>query len=261
MSIDNHAGEGSLLTVTLSEPKVLEVAGVSCDELCCDPISLPRIGLTQPDAEYIQIIIDVFNTLASNDLFHNKASLDNFVKMLTFGGVQDHFVQEAQGVPFINDWRETLRRWVIGAPEDEGLTNYLAALDRSHIASMAVGSTSTGCSKPTQGSFIRVPNESRKGDIVAVILGSSNPMILRPQERPGYYSVVGPCYHPDFAHREALLGNDFHGWIWRCDRTKPFTAFSKEGEPLRRTDPRLDNVPLDFIEGLVEQLITEDEIP
>jgi hypothetical protein len=181
--------------------------------------------------------------------------------VLTFGGVQDQFVQEAQGVPFMKDWRETLRRWVIGASEDEVLTNHLATSDKSHITSMAGESTSTGCSKTTRGSFIRVPNESRKGDIVAVILGSSNPMILRPQERRGYYSVIGPCYHPEFAHREALLRNDFHGWMWRFDRTKPFMAFSKEGEPLRRSDPRLDHVPLDFSEGLVEKLITEEEIP
>ncbi|KAM0321621.1 hypothetical protein ACHAPQ_009336 [Fusarium lateritium] len=261
MTIDNHAGGGSVLTVNLDEPKVLEVAGVLCDGLCHDPIPLPRIGLTQPDPEYIQTIVHMFNTLASTDLFQDKASLDNFIEMLTFGGVQDHFIQEARGVPFLNDWRVVLRRWVTGVSEDKGLTNHLAAFDRSHIGSMAVGSTSRGCSKTTKGSFIRVPDESRKGDKVAVILGSSNPMILRPEERPGYYSVIGPCYHPEFAHREALLGNDFHGWAWRSDRTKPFIAFSKEGEPLRRTDPRLDNVPLDFIEGLEEQLITEDEIP
>ncbi|WZH49478.1 heterokaryon incompatibility protein-domain-containing protein [Fusarium acuminatum] len=261
MSIDNHAGGGSLLTATLSEPKVLEVAGVSCDVVCCDTVPLHRNGLTEPDAECIQRIVDMFNTLASKDLFHDNASLDNFIKMLTFGGVQDHFVQEVQGFPFIKDWREALRRWVIDASEDGVLTNHLATSDKALITSMATESTLAGCSKTTRGSFIRAPNESRNGDIVAVILGSSNSMILRPQERPGYYSVIGPCYHPDFAHREALLGNDFHGWTWRYDRTKPFMAFSKEGEPLRRTDPRLDHVPLDFSEGLVEQLITEDEIP
>ncbi|KAF5662940.1 heterokaryon incompatibility protein het-6 [Fusarium heterosporum] len=261
MSIDNHAGAGSPLTVILSEPDILEVAGVVCDGLCRDPIPLPKIGLTQLDAEYIQTVADVFNKLANDDLFNNIASLNNFIEMLTFGGIQDHFVQEAQGIPFLEDWHKTLRRWVIGPLEDESLTSNLAAFDRSHIASMAAGTTSTGCSKTTQGSFIRVPSESLKGDLVAVILGSSNPMILRPQERPGYYSVIGPCYHPEFAHREALLGNDFQGWMWRCDRTKPFVAFSKEGEPSRRTDPRLDHVPLDFSEGWTEQLITEDEIP
>ncbi|KAH6957401.1 heterokaryon incompatibility protein-domain-containing protein [Fusarium avenaceum] len=261
MSIDNHAGGGSLLTATLSEPGVLEVAGVACDGLCYDPIPLPMIGLTEPDAEFIQRVVHVFNTMANNDLFHDSESLDNFIKMLTFGVVQDQFIQEAQGVPFMKDWRGTLRRWVIGASEDEVLTNHLAASDKSHIASVPGESTSTGCSKTTRGSFIRVPKESRNSDIVAVILGSSNPMILRPQERAGYYSVIGPCYHPEFAHREALLGNDFHGWTWRYDRTKPFMAFSKEGEPMRRTDPRLDHVPLDFSKGLVEQLITEDEIP
>ncbi|KAI6750525.1 hypothetical protein HG530_014806 [Fusarium avenaceum] len=261
MSIDNHAGGGSLLTATLSEPGVLEVAGVACDGLCYDPIPLPMIGLTEPDAEFIQRVVHVFNTMANNDLFHDSESLDNFIKMLTFGVVQDQFIQEAQGVPFMKDWRGTLRRWVIGASEDEVLTNHLAASDKSHIASVPGESTSTGCSKTTRGSYIRVPKESRNGDIVAVILGSSNPMILRPQERAGYYSVIGPCYHPEFAHREALLGNDFHGWTWRYDRTKPFMAFSKEGEPMRRTDPRLDHVPLDFSKGLVEQLITEDEIP
>ncbi|KAM0288706.1 hypothetical protein ACHAO9_006764 [Fusarium lateritium] len=261
MAIDNHAGGGSTLTAILDEPGVLEVAGVICDELCRDPVPLERIGLVQPDTEYIQMVIDMFNTLADVDLFNNRASINNFINMLTFGGIRDHFVQEAPGMPSIEDWYKALRRWVTGPSEDEILTPNLAEFDRAYIASMPTGSNSTGCSKTTKGSFIRVPSQSRKGDIVTAILGSSNAMILRPQERPGYYSVIGPCYHPEFAHREALLGDDFHGWKWRYDRTKPFMAFSKEGEPLRRTDPRLDNVSLDFTDGWVERLMTEDEIP
>ncbi|RGP62713.1 heterokaryon incompatibility protein het-6 [Fusarium sporotrichioides] len=115
MSIDNHAGGGSLLTVALGEPNVLEVAGVLYDELCRDCVPLPRIGLAQPDAEYIGTVVDVFNTLADIHLFHDNVSLDN---MLTFGSIQDYFFQEVHGVPFMNDWRKALRRWVIGASED-----------------------------------------------------------------------------------------------------------------------------------------------
>jgi hypothetical protein len=74
MPVEGHSLQPFLVSLRL------EVAGVSCDGLCCDPVPLPKIGLTEPDAEFIQRIVDVFNTLANNDLFHDKASLENFIK-------------------------------------------------------------------------------------------------------------------------------------------------------------------------------------
>ncbi|KAF4969814.1 hypothetical protein FSARC_3039 [Fusarium sarcochroum] len=253
IAVDNHATGNSPPTAIVDDPGVLEVAGIACDELCCDAVSLPNNKLTQPDAEYRQMVVDLINTLAKSNLLQEDEYLDNLIMMLTFGGVRDYFIKEHQWSASLKDWRKTLRRWVGGILDDENRSKDFASIDRMHIRLMQSGNTSTGCSRTQRGSFIRVPHESRSGDIVVAVLGSDNPIVLRPQNIPGSYLVIGPCYHPEFAHAEAVLGNDFHGWAWRWDRVKHVMAFSKDGEPLRRTDPRLDQVPLS--DGVAEWLI------
>ncbi|KAJ4251423.1 hypothetical protein NW762_011406 [Fusarium torreyae] len=258
ISVDNHASGNSPPIAIMSDPGILEVAGIICDVLGCDAVPVHDNGLTQTDVEYRQTVVDMIKKLVNSDLIQDDDYLDNLIMMLTFGVVQDHCIQEFQWTPVsLKSWRETLRRWVDNCLDYEDHSDAFESIDRMHINSMPGGNTSTGCSKTRGGSFIRVPTESRSGDVVAAILGTPNPMILRPQEIPGTYLVVGTCYHPKFAHGEAVLGSDFHGWAWKWDRTKPFIVFSKDGEPLRRTDPRMDQVPLDVVDGLEQRLIDE----
>jgi hypothetical protein len=49
------------------------------------------------------------------------------------------------------------------------------------------------------------PSSAKEGDIVAVLLGSTSAMILRPTQE-GNYKLVGEAYCDGFMHGEALLG-------------------------------------------------------
>jgi len=116
---------------------------------------------------------------------------------------------------------------------------------------LRTGSTAIGIAETENRHFVRVHPQSRRGDIIAVFLGLKSPIVLRPQSTAGYL-VIGTCYHPGLAYGNALLGDDLDGWepIW--DPHCYTTAFYKEGQPLRRTDPRLDNVTLE--DGYVQNI-------
>ena len=63
------------------------------------------------------------------------------------------------------------------------------------------------CMTPN-GSFALVPSASRRGDIVAVLLGCNSPMVLRPtnSRRREHYRIVGEAYCDGFMDGQALLG-------------------------------------------------------
>ncbi|KAF2755680.1 hypothetical protein EJ05DRAFT_478640, partial [Pseudovirgaria hyperparasitica] len=52
------------------------------------------------------------------------------------------------------------------------------------------------------------PKNSKPGDVVFLLLGWSNPFVLRPVRRPDgtVYQLVGECYLDGHAHDEAVLG-------------------------------------------------------
>src|SRR5690348_5525582 len=69
--------------------------------------------------------------------------------------------------------------------------------------------TETGCSVTRKGYYARVPPGSRSGDKIAVLLGLSTAIVLRPQAEPGTYVVIGPCCYPAYMEGQALLGDSF----------------------------------------------------
>ncbi|KAH6953590.1 heterokaryon incompatibility protein-domain-containing protein [Fusarium avenaceum] len=259
LCLDANAAGKSPASASLISPGVLEVAGVSCDKLCSDPFILSGRKMFQPDAEHIQAIVDVFQSLGGDGLLHDEC-LDKLILMLTYGAVRDHSIQKLEPVTRLSlfslqDWREKIRQWISGIFDEEPHGKNIWKTDSAILRSLPIGNTAVGCLQTLGGSFIRVPAESRSGDIVAVFLGSRTAMVLRPQTKPNTYLVIGPAYHPEFCQGQAFLGDDFHGWDWLWERQWVILAFHKEGQPLRRTDPRLDQVPYD---GDITGFITTD---
>ncbi|KAH7242792.1 heterokaryon incompatibility protein-domain-containing protein [Fusarium tricinctum] len=259
LCLDANAGGKSAASATLIKPGVLEVAGVSCDRICSNPLVLPGRKFLQPDAEFIQATVNVFQSLGGNSLLHDDY-LDKLILMLTYGAVRDHSIEKLQPVSSsslfsLEDWRKKIREWLSGTFDEKPYMKNFRETDNEFLRTLPVGNTATGCLETLGGSFIRVPPESRSGDIVAVFLGSKTAMVLRPQTKPNSYLVIGPAYHPEFCEGQAFLGDDFHGWDRLWERQWVISTFHKEGQPLRRTDPRLDQVPYD---GDITGFITTD---
>ncbi|KAM0229306.1 hypothetical protein ACHAPO_010085 [Fusarium lateritium] len=181
---------------------------------------------------------------------------------LTYGSVRDYYIEtldptNKSPLRSIVDWRKKIRGLISGDLKDVHDT---VDLDEVYKRSIPGEIYASGCMKTEKDCYIRVPPESLKGDLVAVILGLDQPLVLRPGTKPNTYSVIGSCYHPELADGTALLGSEFSGWERLWDRGSFQTAFHKEGN-LRYTDPRLDNVPLENGFYEVIQTINGRKIP
>ncbi|QPC64311.1 hypothetical protein HYE67_006542 [Fusarium culmorum] len=196
-----------------------------------------------------QKVASFLRNFVSGDEYQNDSCLDKFIMMLTGGSVRDFNIQRCQAFTegslySLQEWRWKIRQWLNGTGDKaDSLTGYWMT-DKQFKSTLSSTNTATGCAKTCDGDFVRVPPESRSGDIIAVLLGSHNPIVLRPQS-PSGYTVIGPCYHPGLSHGKALLGHDFKGWIPVWDRMWVRRAFYKVGYGIRRTDPRLNDVPLE----------------
>ncbi|KAI1070374.1 hypothetical protein LB507_010357 [Fusarium sp. FIESC RH6] len=258
LTLDSHATPFSPASVQLIEPGLLEVAGISCDVLSCDPIPLAERLIMQTAIEYREQLLDIIRAFSTDDAYQDDGHLDKLIMALTYGSVRDFSMQKLQppepmSLHSLEDWRWKIRRWLSGSDDSmEDLKSYWWT-DRQFTLSLPPGNTAIGIAKTKNGDFIRVPTESRDGDIIAVFLGLSHSIVLRP--RPTGYLVLGTCYHPGLAQGNAILGDDLHGWEPLWDRKYSTYAFHKEGQPLRRSDPRLDGVPM--VDGYVQRVVED----
>lgn len=86
-----------------------------------------------------------------------------------------------------------IRDWMSGIFNDDDRNVPWPERDSAYLLSILPSEPAIGCCRTSSGSFARVPAASRSGDIVVVLLGLHNLIVLRPQEIPGYFHVVGPC--------------------------------------------------------------------
>ncbi|CZR45765.1 uncharacterized protein FPRO_15059 [Fusarium proliferatum ET1] len=241
LTLFSNAGARSAASAKLIKPGVLEVAGVSCDEICNSVIDLPPMKDCQLVKDYIPTVLKVFRDLTGNDDFHrDDKCLDELSTMMMFGNLWDYSTSRTRYPPSralisFEIGRRMIRQWITGnAISDD---NYI-------LPHTQRDSVVNGCTKTRQGTLARVPLHSCEGDIIVTLLGLSTNLVLRPQPEDGSYKVVGPCYHQGLSNGQALLGDDFCGWekLW-CKETQTL-AFRKADEPLSFSDPRLDGIPL-----------------
>ncbi|KAF5610727.1 heterokaryon incompatibility het-6 [Fusarium subglutinans] len=250
----------SCTSALLVEPDILEVPGVFCDQVSCDPYLLSKGNSSTSKKEHIDVFLDMIQYLVGSDLVLEGKCLDRFIMMIMSGALWD-FDQQRFDPPgkrrlkSLQDWQTRIRDWMSGIFNDDNPKVPWRESDSAYLRSIVPVEPAIGCCRTSSGSFARVPAASRAGDVIVVLLGLCNPLVLRPQETPGYFHVVGPCYHPDFANSEALLGDDFHGWGYVWNLVPSMLRFFKDGHPDRLTDPRLDDVPSSesFTEGTLEE--------
>ncbi|RGP60427.1 hypothetical protein FLONG3_10893 [Fusarium longipes] len=255
MELDSNAGGNSSPSVHLIEPHVLEVTGMVCDEICNDIVPLRRRTLADSVQELRRRTMNALLSLVPAESLQDDVILNQFILVLTYGQVRDYNIQKIDpptvaSVHSLEDWRRKIRQWVnpdYVANADDAQDPW--EKDEAYLNCLSTAGPMHGCTKSHRGTFISVPTESRKGDIVAVFLGLSSSIVLRPQAEKDTYLVIGPAYHPDFSAAQAFLGDDFCGWERLWYRDYLMYAFHKEGN-LRLQDPRLDDVP--FNDGFME---------
>ncbi|KAF2830871.1 HET-domain-containing protein [Ophiobolus disseminans] len=89
------------------------------------------------------------------------------------------------------------------------------------------------------------PASVKAGDVVAVLLGASVPIVLRPQRTldARKYQIVGPCYIQGLMFGEGLLGPLPLGWMGVMHETRKW-CFQTTDDTLRTwEDPRLWSLP------------------
>ncbi|KAM0228691.1 hypothetical protein ACHAPO_010552 [Fusarium lateritium] len=256
LTIESPISTNSPAATSFVDPGILEVAGVFCDEIYSDPIDLPGKRIAQPPEQFRQATIKIIQALAGTNLVTDDDYLNKLVMMVTYGYVRDYSLEKIQpsstwSLYSLRDWRWKIRRWLdVSIAEEE--TENIEFSDRTFVFTLPVGNSVTSCSVTQKSHFVRVPLESRSGDIIAALLGSNNLIVLRPQPKQGFYKVIGPCYHPEFSNGEPFLGHNLYGWEKLWDRQWAMNVFYKDGEAVRKSDPRMDDIPLD--DGFLETI-------
>ncbi|KAF5599852.1 heterokaryon incompatibility protein het-6 [Fusarium pseudoanthophilum] len=241
--VSSDAGARSAASARLIKPGVLEVAGLTCDEITRKPIDLPGSKSFENIKEYLETLLMAFRDLTGNDDFHrDDKCVDELITAMTYGDLWDFSALRTESPPSglriaLETGRLLVQHWVTAMANGE---------DSFHTMFHPRYYPATACTRTRNGTLACVPLESRSGDIIVTLLGLRCNLVLRPQPQDGSYEVVGPCYHPGFSDGQAVLGDDFCGWERGWCNKRHHLVFWKEGEPLRLRDPRLDRVPLPF---------------
>jgi hypothetical protein len=82
-------------------------------------------------------------------------------------------------------------------------------------SSLEKWSTSRRFSRTEDGRLTRVPDHAQRGDLIAILHGSSVPYVLRKQEDGVSFKVVGECYAHGLMHGEALRSSTYKAEILR----------------------------------------------
>lgn len=169
----------------------------------------------------------------------------------------------------IGDFKENWIPPQTSAPELESLPQELQIMIESrHAGSKMKGEYSENMFKMLNRAAIKCENKDfvrcqrgyvglaprgiRVGDVMAVILGCSNVLALRPA-RDGEFMVVGESYVPGLNNGEALLGGLPEGWRMALvlDEDGMFrTKFKEEAQTVwQKLDPRIKWSELDDGDG------------
>ncbi|GAB7359840.1 hypothetical protein MBLNU230_g7369t1 [Neophaeotheca triangularis] len=102
------------------------------------------------------------------------------------------------------------------------------------------------------------PEDSRAEDCIAVLLGCSTPLVLRPSDRGrDYYSVIGECFVYGLHDAMPLLGRMPEGWqgmaAWEAGDRRVLRFLNKATQQVTREDPRLGPLgPWKRVEKLID---------
>ncbi|KAJ0118422.1 hypothetical protein J7T55_009205 [Diaporthe amygdali] len=222
---------------------ILTLAGVSVS-------TIQHIGTDYPDNIDAGYETRVAQMLLQKGLWDPNRPWDvplcEWVRTFLTGGVAEAMSSPPQWAPTMADGIETLRVMLAAATN----TPYKGTSDRAKwSSSMSVrflknaGDRIAGrrMCKDSRGSLVLAPPLVRPGDLVCVLLGSDNHVLLRPTSSSGeQFRLVGTCFAHCALYGTAFLGPLPPGIRIICNpRTSNMTFISIETGQRSLVDPRL----------------------
>ncbi|KAL6705945.1 hypothetical protein ACN47E_006224 [Coniothyrium glycines] len=217
----------------------LKILGVPCNHVAAISDVLP-----QEIQSGLLIVHEFWSSIISSRLYSDGGDpSDTYTWTLSLGKLLDRWTQ-TNFEPSLADAKTVLEN--CSTNKVTGLSEHYAAwLEQMYlrVAGKRIFSTSDG----RLGIF---HEHVKVGDEIAVVLGLSSPVILRPDQN-GKYRLLGLCYLHGIMDGEALLGPIPHPWKVAVRRTPNLTGSSvldmrfinvETGEDTRN-DPRLEEVP------------------
>ncbi|KAI8945012.1 heterokaryon incompatibility protein-domain-containing protein [Xylaria longipes] len=191
-------------------PGLLEVTGVTCGEV--GEMKSP-MAWESPQGPPYRELVEWVRSCQPQDAAHKKyvtgeTLQEAYVTAICLGQTRER-VPESR-YPFAKEWKEILLPDDLAGSADVlgGAHIHVRTVIR-HLKGMAFVTTS-------QGRVGLAPAATRLGDMTAVILGCSTPMILRPVNSNTGFQVIGACYIHGLMDAEALLGQLPEPWRFQA---------------------------------------------
>jgi hypothetical protein len=208
-----------------------------------EPFNDWLVGSAQQRSEILCQVQRVLSSLMLIDLGRDKIALRSMCRTLCGGTFSDRNIP-----PFGNQMS------LVKAEEELAVVLYDEQEAQSYFSPELAGTIMVCCKgrsmfKTTKGYIGLAPKATRHGDIVTVLLGCSNPTILRPTHHPGTFQVVGEAYCDGFMSGEAFLGslpNGFEAVLKFNEEKKTYFHGFLNSETciFQLEDPRLSQIPL-----------------
>lgn len=219
---------------------IMQVEGIIVDsietaELC----QLPEILYTL--AGTLELKRAVMRLLPTSSERGNL-NLRSLCRTLLAGQFSERYAPPSASRPGLSQTEETLRQ-ILCTPQEAWAT-----LDGNAVGYIGMWIRGRCVYRSSRQHIGLAPQATRQGDVVAVLLGCPNPMILRPTVDCNF-KVVGEAYCDEFDDGPALMGplpGNFK-LVMKWNEQKEgyyFTFLNSETRSLQVEDPRLSQVPL-----------------
>jgi hypothetical protein len=215
------------------------------DGVVVDSIALSEPCQIQENTEIRPLVLEIrriVSRLFSTNLAVDEPSLISFCRTVFAGYFSERFDPPLQ--PFLSLSQAVQQLKIILYKPDEEWPP-LSSKFFKYIKSFSFGRC---LCRTHKGNIVLAPRVAAKGDVVTVLLGCPNPMILR-STGEGNFKVVGEAYYDQIAMGEALMGpihDPFKSvFRWNAPEQGYLPSFlNTENNSYQWVDPRLSEVPL-----------------
>ena len=222
--------------------RIMQIEGIIVDSIALtEPFQSQNFGRNQTAALELKRVVSPFMpTISEMDEFRLKS----LCRALCAGHFSDEYVPPRTCyTDFVQAGRHI--REILFAQWPQSVSSFSHSSLFGVIKTLARGRCLCETNK---GRIVLGPRTTRHGDVVSVLLGCSNPVILRPIQ-DGSFEVVGEAYCDEIVNGEALTGSIPEGFTmvhkWNEDRQGYYYVFlDLETGNFQPEDPRLSLITL-----------------
>ncbi|KAI2628488.1 heterokaryon incompatibility protein-domain-containing protein [Hypoxylon sp. NC1633] len=195
--LTSYSSDFSIGTLKVLEGDKVLVSGVLCDTI---QTSFSPLPLSSSIASVKDSVATVLSEMLSYKTFPTEDILYEKIIGVLLPYELDTIVSMSEVKAFFKSWQKgsSDSEHELSSPED--------ILRRIHSKMRG-----RSCHLTAKGSVVLGPAMAQNGDNIYVLPGCDVPLVLRQVEETAY-RIIGTCYHPEYADREAFLGKLPTGW-------------------------------------------------